>query len=220
MGNRPAFQVIRGTVMSRPLRVLRLDASANPGESTSRKLGDELIRKLRRQTAIELRERDLNRELSFIDSFWIGANFTAADERSAAQAERLSLSDRLIAELRWADRIVLTTPMYNFGVPATLKAWIDLVCRAGVTFRYTDQGPVGLLDDRRVDIVVTSGGVPLESPADFVSGYLKQVFSFIGIEDVKIAAADRMNVDTEASLARALAQIEASAVPQTVREVA
>jgi FMN-dependent NADH-azoreductase len=206
--------------VSRPLRVLRLDASANPGVSTSRRLGDELVRKLRRQTAIELHERDLNREPSFIDSSWIGASFTAADERSAAQAERLGLSDRLIAELRWADRIVLTTPMYNFGVPATLKAWIDLVCRAGVTFRYTGQGPVGLLDDRRVDIVVTTGGVPLESPADFVSGYLRQVFSFIGIDDVKIAAADRMNVDAEASLARALAQIEASAVPQTVREVA
>jgi FMN-dependent NADH-azoreductase len=206
--------------MSRPLRVLRLDASANPGESASRKLGDELIGKLREQTGIELRQRDLNDDLPFIDSAWIGASFTATDERSTAQSECLDLSDRLIGELQWADHIVLTTPMYNFGVPATLKAWIDQVCRAGVTFRYTDRGPVGLLTDKRADIVVTSGGVPLESPADFVSGYLEQVFSFIGINDVNIVAADRMNVDAENSFARALQQIENSAPALKIREVA
>lgn len=206
--------------MSRPLRVLRLDASANPGESAGRRLGDELIGRLHEQADIDLRERDLNHELSFIDGAWIGANFTADDERSAAQAQRLNLSDLLIEELRWAERIVLTTPMYNFGVPATLKAWIDQVCRAGITFRYTEQGAVGLLADKRVDIVITSGGVPLESPADFLSGYLKQVFSFIGIEDVNIVAADRMNVDADASFARALSQIEALAETHSVREVA
>jgi FMN-dependent NADH-azoreductase len=206
--------------VSRPLRVLRLDASANPGESASRRLGDELIERLYEQADIDLRVRDLNHELSFIDSAWIGANFTADHERSAAQAARLDLSDRLIEELRWADRILMTTPMYNFGVPATLKAWIDQVCRAGVTFRYTEQGPVGLLADKRVDLVVTSGGVPLESAADFVSGYLKQVFSFIGINDVNIAAADRMNVDADTSFARALSQIEAFADTHSVREVA
>ena len=98
--------------------------------------------------------------------------------------------------------------MYNFSVPATLKAWIDQVCRAGITFRYTSEGPVGLLDGKRADIVITTGGVPLGSPADFLSGYLRQIFGFIGIDELDIIAADRMNVDAEASFASAVDKIE------------
>ncbi len=195
--------------MYHPKRILRLDASANPADSSSRKLGDHLLGQLQQDALpIETRVRDLNRDLSFIDHHWIAASFTAVDDRDTSQSARLVFSDRLIDELRWADHIVLTTPMYNFGVPATLKAWIDLVCRAGVTFRYSSNGPVGLLEGKRVDIIVTTGGVPLESPLDFVSGYLRQVFGFIGIEDVTIIGADQMNVDTEASFARAVSEIE------------
>ena len=98
--------------------------------------------------------------------------------------------------------------MYNFGVPATLKAWIDLVCRAGITFRYGENGPEGLLKNMAVDIVITTGGVPLDSPVDFVSGYLKQVFAFIGIDSVNFIAADQMNVDAHASFDKAISQIE------------
>ena len=163
-----------------------------------------------RQTGaqIDVRSRDLNQDLSFIDSDWIGANLTSAEQRAPEQIARLALSDRLIDELKWADHIVLTTPMYNFGIPATLKAWIDQVCRAGITFRYGPNGPEGLLANKRVDIVVTTGGAPLGSPVDFVSDYLRQVFRFIGIDDVNIVAADKMNVDADASYNGAIAQIE------------
>lgn len=207
--------------MSKPMRVLRLDASANPGESSSKKLGDGLIRRLQ-QTGIELelRRRDLNHSPSFIDDEWIEANLTAADDRSEIQRQRLAFSDSLIEELKWADHIVLTTPMYNFGVPATLKAWIDQVCRAGITFRYTEDGPEGLLAGKTADIVITTGGAPLESPVDFVSAYLKQVFAFIGISDVNIVGADRMNIDAETSLASAAAQIARVYPATTEREVA
>ena len=98
--------------------------------------------------------------------------------------------------------------MYNFSVPANLKAWIDLICRAGVTFQYTAEGPVGLLKDKQLDIIIITGGVPLKSPVDFVSDYLKQVFGFIGIEQINIIAADQMNVDAEASFNKALDQIQ------------
>ncbi len=194
--------------MKNKLRVLRLDASANPGDSASKRLGERLIEKLGQSAEIELKLRDLNSDLTFIDSEWVGANFTAAAERAQSQVERLRFSDALIEELQWADHIVVTTPMYNFSVPATLKAWIDLVCRAGVTFRYTPDGPIGLLQEKSADIVITTGGVPLDSPVDFLSGYLKQVFAFIGIGDVNLIAADQMNVDADASFARALDQIE------------
>ena len=106
------------------------------------------------------------------------------------------------------------------AVRATLKAWIDLVCRAGVTFRYTKNGPEGLLANRPVDIVITSGGVPLGSPVDFVTGYLKQVFAFIGIDDVNIVGAAQMNVDADASLSAARAQIERIETCSERREVA
>jgi FMN-dependent NADH-azoreductase len=157
---------------------------------------------------VETRSRHLNQELSFIDSNWIAANFTAKEERDDYQSTRLEFSDQLIVELNWADHIVLTTPMYNFGVPATLKSWIDMVCRAGVTFRYGANGAEGLLKGKRVDIVVTTGGAPLHSPVDFVSGYLRQVFAFIGIDDINIIGADQVNADAQASFARATAQIE------------
>ncbi len=195
--------------MNSRLRILRPDASASPGESGSSKLADSLLDQLQLGgDEIELRSRDLNRDAKFIDSRWIGANFTASDERSAQQKETLGRSDELIAELDWADHVVLATPMYNFGVPATLKAWIDHVCRAGVTFRYTENGPEGLLAGKSADIVITTGGAPLGSPVDFVSGYLRQVFAFIGIEEVNIIGADQMNKDAKASIAGAQAQIE------------
>ena len=194
--------------MNQGPRILRLDASANPGESSSRKLGDQLLEALiADQPAAEIRNRDLNAGAEFIDAAWIAANLGAAADRDAAAKQRLAYSDELITELQWADRIILTTPMYNFSVPATLKAWIDQVCRAGITFRYTQDGPVGLLAGKRADIVITTGGVPLDSPVDFVSGYLRQVFAFIGIDDVEVFGADRMNIDSNASFARAQQQI-------------
>ena len=190
-------------------RILRLDASANPADSSSKKLGDYLLQQLQQvHPFAQTRVRDLNQDLSFIDASWIAANFTAPGDREAGQSAQLAFSDRLIEELKWADHIVLTTPMYNFGVPATLKAWIDMVCRAGVTFRYGADGPQGLLEGKRADIIITTGGVPLASPVDFVSGYLKQVFAFIGINDVNFVGADQMNVDAEASFAKARSDIE------------
>lgn len=190
------------------INILRLDASANVSTSNSIKLGDQLIAKLLDQDEINLNQRNLNEGLNFIDETWVGANFTPAEDRSEQQKQALEFSDQLIEELRQADHIVLTAPMYNFGIPASLKAWIDLICRAGVTFQYTADGPVGLLKNKQVDIIITTGGVPLQSPVDFVSDYLKQVFRFIGIQQINIIAADQMNVDAEASFNRAQAQIK------------
>ena len=195
--------------MNPSTHILRLDASANPSASTSINLGNQLLEHIRAQNPqIEVRQRDLNQDAQFIDADWIAANFTPAEKLGDSAKQRLAHSDELIAELHWADHILLTTPMYNFSVPATLKAWIDQVCRAGITFRYTAHGAIGLLDNKRVDIVVTTGGAALDSPVDFLSGYLRQVFQFIGIESVNIIAAERMNIDSNESMTRALQKIE------------
>ena len=191
--------------------ILRIDASASINTSNSKKIGNELINKLESlYPAAQVKQRDLNQDISFIDEAWVAANFTPLDQRSLVQRQRLAFSDELIDEIKQADHIVLTTPMYNFSIPATLKSWIDLICRAGVTFQYTADGPIGLIKDKRLDIVITTGGVPLQSPVDFVSDYLKQVFRFIGIEDINIIAADQMNIDADTSYRNALDQIEQS----------
>ena len=188
--------------------VLRIDASATPATSTSRKLADDVIARLAPSRVIT---RDLTRPLPQIDAAWIAANGTKADQRTGDQKMALALSDTLVAELQEADTIVISTPIYNFGVPAALKAWIDLVARAGVTFTYSENGPKGLLEGKRAVLTVASGGTEVEGPIDFATGYLKHVMGFIGIHDVQVVAADRMAVDPEAALKSAQAQLSAVA---------
>jgi FMN-dependent NADH-azoreductase len=147
--------------------------------------------------------RDLATPLPQIAEDWIGANFTPAADRTAAQAETLRLSDTLIEEVKAADVLVIGLPIYNFGVPAALKAWIDLVARAGVTFQYSPTGPKGLLAGKRAIVAVASGGTEMGSDIDFATGYIRHVLGFIGITDVVFVAADRLSRDADATLAEA-----------------
>jgi FMN-dependent NADH-azoreductase len=101
----------------------------------------------------------------------------------------------LIAELEAADTIVIGVPLYNFGIPAALKAWIDLIARARRTFRYTEAGPEGLLKDKKAYLVVASGGVPVGSDYDFATGYLRHVLGFVGITDVTVIDAGQQMMD-------------------------
>src|SRR5690606_7995661 len=112
----------------------------------------------------------------------------------------------LIGEIEAADTIIITAPIYNFSIPASLKAWIDQVARARRTFRYTEVGSEGLLKGKRVYIVFVSGGVPLGSEVDFASAYLRHILGFIGISDVEFIAADGHQKDRGA-MARAATAI-------------
>ena len=201
-------------------RVLRIDSSASRQGSVSRQLGDEVIRRLSAQHAdLEVIGFDLANGIEHIDGHWVGANFTPVEKRSSEQRRRLDASDEAIAQLNWADAVVLTAPVYNFSVPSVLKAWIDHVCRAGLSFRYTEQGPQGLLADRPVYLAMASGGVPFGSPADFASSYLKQVLGFIGIEDVRLIGADGVAADAGAAMRKALAVLD-NWLPAAVDRVA
>lgn len=194
---------------SSPLKILRIDASARKTESVSRSLSDLFIDHLASGSAVQVQSRDLSIGLPFVDETWIGANFTPDDDRSAAQRSALKLSDQLIEELEAADLIVISTPIYNFGVPASLKAWIDLVARAGRTFRYTDTGPEGLLTGKRAVILAASGGTEVGSPIDFAVPYLRHVLGFIGINDVETIAADQLMMTGEDKITQSRARIEA-----------
>jgi FMN-dependent NADH-azoreductase len=128
--------------------------------------------------------------LSPIDAAWIGSAFTPAAARSEAQKQIIAKSDEFIAELKAADDIVVGVSMHNFGIPATLKIWIDLIARAGETFKYGANGPEGLVNGKQAYILWASGGsYDIGSPMNFVEPYLKAVFGFVGITNIKFVAA-------------------------------
>ena len=189
--------------------ILRIDASARTENSVSRDLLDRIIARFDAAGDATVTHRDLAHGVPLIDEDWVGANFTPADARSDAQKEKLAVSDELVGEVKDADVLLIGLPIYNFSVPAAMKAWIDQIARAGVTFKYTEYGPKGLLEGKRAIVVVASGGTEMGSDIDFASGYLRHVLGFIGIEDVVFVPADRMMVDAEATLKSAHEAVEA-----------
>ena len=176
------------------MKVLEVSASGRRRDSVSRMLTQELIDALEtREGRLSVTRRDLSEGIPLVDESWINANFTPDEERSAQQRETLAASDALVAELQAADVVVIGSPIYNFGVPAALKAWVDMIARARLTFRYTANGPEGLLRGKKAYVVIASGGVPVDSPVDFATPYLRQALRFVGITDVEVIAADQLN---------------------------
>ena len=195
--------------MNKSLNILRVDASGRQQGSSSRELTSYLLSGLdARVASTEVRVRDLAESLPHVDQSWIEANFTAPEQRSEQQQQVLSLSDSLVEELQQADVVVIGMPIYNFGVPAALKAWVDLIARARLTFRYTESGPVGLLTGKRAVLVVASGGVPVDSDIDFATPYMRRALNFVGITDIKVVAADGQNARGEEALQEARGDID------------
>ena len=174
-------------------------------DSISRGLGQRLVDGLAAKTGASVTTRDLAaNDLPYVSAERFGANLTPAADRTPEQAELAAIADTLIAELQAADTIVIASPIYNFGPPATLKAWADLVARAGTTFRYTATGPEGLLTGKKAYIAIASGGTPVGSEIDFMSRWLTFFLGFLGITDVEVIAADGiMGQDGEAKIAAA-----------------
>jgi FMN-dependent NADH-azoreductase len=190
--------------MSPANTILNVVASPRGEASVSRQLADKVIDRLSDHST-QIITRDVSDGVPVVDGAWIGAAFGGEDKSP------LATSETLVGEVMAADHIVIATPIWNFGVPAALKAWVDQIARAGVTFQYTENGPKGLLDGKRATIVISSGGTESGSPIDFATPYLKHVLGFIGIHDVDVVAADRLMLDAEASMAKADAAINALA---------
>ncbi len=182
--------------------ILRIDTSATGAHSATRALSDQLIEKLA-MPEDTIVVRDLALGVPLLDAS-VTSNFAvAAGDRSSESAATLAIADQMIAELQDADVLVIGAPIYNFGVPAALKAWADLVARAGATFAYTEEGPKGLVADRPTYIVAAAGGVPIGSSADFGTTWLQGFLAFLGIADVQVIAAEGLAMDAEAGMARA-----------------
>jgi FMN-dependent NADH-azoreductase len=187
------------------MNILQILSSARPSEgpqaSASGTLADELGRQLEtRHPGARRVVLDLAREPHPpLDPAALQALFTPPAQRSAEQAARVAQDDARIAELMAADAIVLAAPMYNFTVPVQLKAWIDAISRAGVTFSYSPQGPVGLVKGKTVYVVTTRGGVHRDKPSDQLVPYLRTVLGFLGMTEMHVIYAEGLAYGTEAA---------------------
>lgn len=178
--------------------VLRITTSIMGEGSVSSELMDELLAKLGSEESIDVTERNFADEaIPHLDGPWLTALFTEEAGRSPEQQANVAFSDTLVAELLRADTLVIGLPMYNFSVPSMLKAWIDHIARAGTTFKYTENGAVGLLGGKKVYLVVAMGGIHETSATDFVRPYMKQIMAFIGLSDVQFITADGLNISPE-----------------------
>jgi len=174
------------------MNILHIISSPRKGESYSIKLGNGLVEKLQAANpGSTVKVHDLtNKPFPHLEEAHLQSFFTPAENRTPEQQEAVRHSDEAIAEIQAADVIVIGAPLYNFGIPSTLKAWVDHIARAGVTFRYTANGPEGLIKGKKVYVAVSSGGVYSEGPMasyDFVAPYLKAVLGFLGMTDVTVA---------------------------------
>jgi FMN-dependent NADH-azoreductase len=185
-------------------------------ESHSTRVGRKLAEKLAGGPGSTLTVRDLTHHpLPHIDDSFAVARNTPADLLTSAQKSVLSLSDELLRELFAADTVIIAAGMINFGIPSSLKAYVDYVVRPGVTFRYTEKGPEGLVKGKKVYLVLARGGVYTQGPMqayNFQDTYLKAALGFIGITDVEVIAVEGVAFGPEVAekaVGGALARVEA-----------
>lgn len=192
---------------------LQINSSLAGAESLSSGLAARTVERLAAVDraagrAVTTTVRDLARDpLPHLTAERFGALGTSADRRTPAQERIVAESDALVAELQAADVLVIGLPMYNLGVPSSLKSWFDHIARAGVTFRYTPQGPQGLLTGKRAYVVATRGGKYAGTPQDLQSAYVRQFLAFLGIVDVEFIYAEGVALGAES---REVAIAEAS----------
>ncbi len=191
--------------------VLHVTSSVRQNGSSSLTGGHLVIERLQGiHDTLTVTTRAASDEAAFLTENWVGASFTPADARTADQHATLATSDALAQELLDADILVISASMYNFGLPAALKAWVDHVARPGVTFRPDpDQTYVGLATCKTAYIVVATGETPVMGDMDFVSPYLVHVLRFLGITDAHVIAADMTVVDPASLDSRITTQIDA-----------
>jgi len=193
--------------------LLQINASINNHNGQSSQLANQFVaafHKSHPKARIVKRDVAAAEPVPHLNAERFGAFIAKPEERSAAQHAVVAYSDRLIDELKQADVIVLGLPMYNFGVPSQLKAYFDHVARAGVTFKYTETGPVGLLSGKKVYVFAARGGLYTGTPLDTQTGYVRDFFRFLGMSDVEFVYAEGLAISPqskEAGLAKAVAEI-------------
>lgn len=197
------------------MNILQINASARSEGANSTRVANTIVDRLRAANPgakVSLRDLAITPH-PMLDEAALGALFTPADQRTPEQAARAALDDALIAEIQAHDTIVLGVPMYNFGVSVQLKNWIDAIARVGVTFRYTETGPEGLLKGKKVYVALARGGLYRGTDKDAQVPYLKNVLGFLGMTDLQFIYAEGLAMGPEAAekgFAQARADLEAA----------
>jgi len=190
------------------MKIYQIDSSARKKGSTSRALAKKVLDKIKKPDD-EVIYRDLDDEMLFVSGLTESGMKIDEKDQTEEHKKMFNLSDKLVSELKNSDVIIISAPIYNYGPPATLKAWSDLVARVGETFKFKPDGRrEGLLKNKRAYLVITSGGTKLNSKEDFLTPWLKYILNFFGIEKVDVISADQMALDYEKSIKDAEAQIE------------
>lgn len=179
--------------------LLRLDTSLFSGQGVSTQLSDELLNQLKNTTPeLKIVHRNFAEQpIPHLDGEWLQALMTPEEKRNSEQQQKVDFSDQLIGELQDADTIIIGLPMYNFSIPSMLKAWFDHVARAGTTFKYTSSGSEGLLNNKKVYLVTTRGGVHKDQPSDTQMPFVKTFLAFLGLTNVETIYAEGLNMGDE-----------------------
>ena len=189
------------------MKIYQIDSSARKKGSTSRALAKKVLDKIRKP-GDEVIYRDLDDEMLFVSGLTESGMKIDEKDQTEDHKKMFELSDKLVRELKESDAIIISAPIYNYGPPATLKAWSDLAARVGETFRFKPDGRrEGLLKNKRAYLIITSGGTKLNSKEDFLTPWLKFILNFFGIEKVDVVSADQMAFDYEKSIKEAEEQI-------------
>ena len=190
------------------MKIYQIDSSARKKGSTSRALAKKVLDKIKKPDD-EVIYRDLDDEMLFVSGLTESGMKIDEKDQTEEHKKMFNLSDKLVKELKDSDVIIISAPIYNYGPPATLKAWSELAARVGETFKFKPDGRrEGLLKNKRAYLVITSGGTKLNSKEDFLTPWLKYILNFFGIEKVDVISADQMALDYEKSIKDAEAQIE------------
>ena len=189
------------------MKIYQIDSSARKEGSTSRALAKKLLDKIKKPED-EIIYRDLNDEMVFVTGLTeSGMNIDEKDQNENHK-KMFDLSNQLVKELKESDIIIISAPIYNYGPPATLKAWSDLAARVGETFKFKPNGRrEGLLKNKKAYLVITSGGTKLNSKEDFLTPWLKFILNFFGIDKIDVVSADQMALDYKKSIKEAEKQI-------------
>jgi len=189
------------------MKIYQIDSSARKEGSTSRALAKKLLDKIKKP-GDEIIYRDLDDKMLFVSGLTESGMKIEEKDQTEDHKKMFELSNKLVNEIKESDIIIISAPIYNYGPPATLKAWADLVARIGETFRFKPNGRrEGLLRNKRAYLVITSGGTKLNSTEDFLTPWLKFILNFFGIEKVDIVSADQMALDYKKSIKDAEEQI-------------
>ena len=189
------------------MKIYQIDSSARKEGSTSRALAKKLLNRIKKPED-EVVYRDLDDEMVFVSGLTESGMKIDEKDQTEHHKKMFELSDTLVKELKESDIVIISAPIYNYGPPATLKAWSDLVARIGETFKFKENGRrEGLLRNKRAYLVITSGGTKLNSKEDFLTPWLKFILNFFGIDKIDTISADQMALDYEKSIKDAEFQI-------------